>query len=115
MLARNHHRLAGAIALAATLALGACSGGGGTSTAKFCKDASDVNEQASSLSDQSDLADVASAMEDLADEAPAELKDDFKAIGDGMKDASDGSIDPDLDARVSKADEAIGNWVDDHC
>lgn len=97
-----------AVAVFSVSALSAC--GGGDDSKSFCEQAKAEGTNAADMSAD----EIGKKFQDLADAAPAELKDDFNTLGD--VDFSDiSNIDPSKAPDMQKAISNISDYIDKKC
>ncbi|HEX5096860.1 MAG TPA: hypothetical protein VFX21_12630 [Acidimicrobiia bacterium] len=100
---------------ALTLMLTACGGGGGGggSASAFCKDYMSLASISSTDPDVYDK--VADKFEQLADEAPSDIKDELETMSEAANGTADGNLFAvDSDEAGAAADRADA-WVTEHC
>lgn len=96
-----------AVAVLSVSALSAC---GGDDSKSFCEQAKAEGANAADMSAD----EIGKKFQDLADAAPAELKDDFNSLGD--VDFSDlSNIDPSKAPDMQKAISNISDYIDKKC
>lgn len=86
-------------AIAASMLMAAVLSGCGSDTDAYCDALEDMQEKYGSadVADLDNLDDVSSTFENLADEAPSEVEDDWQTLNDGVQDLKSALEDADID------------------
>jgi hypothetical protein len=87
-------------------------GGGGS---KFCRDLVSQGRLGQLSGGSTSPGDIVATWDQLAAEAPAEIKSDVKAVADFLRGELSGRVDPSAAAKLSTAATHIGAYVATHC